>query len=111
MHEHSSTAPQDLALLSDILPTGYHGAVTAGVGPGSTVFVAGAGPVGLAAATSCHLLVRCQKSTHTNTYTSIRNYDQTSRTGQITLMHGELESSLILMARCLRARRWSLWVI
>lgn len=35
---------------------GFHGAVTAGVGPGSTVYVAGAGPVGLAAAASCHLL-------------------------------------------------------
>ena len=34
----------DLTLLSDIFPTGYHGAVTAGVGPGSTVYVAGAGP-------------------------------------------------------------------
>lgn len=47
---------QDLALLSDIFPTGYHGAVTAGVGPGTTVYVAGAGPVGLACAASCHLL-------------------------------------------------------
>ncbi len=34
----------DLAMLSDILPTGFHGAVTAGVGVGSTVYVAGAGP-------------------------------------------------------------------
>jgi len=47
---------KDLALLSDIFPTGYHGAVTAGVGPGSTVYVAGAGPVGLACAASCFLL-------------------------------------------------------
>jgi glutathione-independent formaldehyde dehydrogenase len=47
---------KDLALLSDIFPTGYHGAVTAGVGPGSTVYVAGAGPVGLACASSCFLL-------------------------------------------------------
>ena len=46
----------DLTCLSDILPTGYHGAVTAGVGPGSTVYVAGAGPVGLAAAASAQLL-------------------------------------------------------
>jgi len=46
----------DLALLSDIFPTGYHGAVTAGVGPGSTVYIAGAGPVGLACAASCFLL-------------------------------------------------------
>ena len=47
---------RDLTLLSDILPTGFHGAVTAGVGPGSTVYIAGAGPVGLACAVSCHLL-------------------------------------------------------
>ncbi|SDL08817.1 glutathione-independent formaldehyde dehydrogenase [Arthrobacter sp. ov407] len=46
----------DLAMLSDIFPTGFHGAVTAGVGPGSTVYIAGAGPVGLAAATSAQLL-------------------------------------------------------
>jgi glutathione-independent formaldehyde dehydrogenase len=47
---------RDLTCLSDILPTGYHGAVTAGVGPGSTVYVAGAGPVGLASAAACQLL-------------------------------------------------------
>src|SRR6201990_763303 len=47
---------KDLTLLSDIFPTGYHGAVTAGVGPGTIVYVAGAGPVGLACAVSCHLL-------------------------------------------------------
>ncbi|MGI5324872.1 formaldehyde dehydrogenase, glutathione-independent [Actinomadura nitritigenes] len=46
----------DLAMLSDILPTGYHGAYTAGVTTGSTVYVAGAGPVGLACATACLLL-------------------------------------------------------
>ena len=46
----------DLTCLSDILPTGYHGAVTAGVGPGATVYVAGAGPVGMAAAASARLL-------------------------------------------------------
>lgn len=47
---------KDLTCLSDIFPTGYHGAVTAGVAPGSVVYVAGAGPVGLACAASCHLL-------------------------------------------------------
>ncbi|CAN5671947.1 formaldehyde dehydrogenase, glutathione-independent [soil metagenome] len=47
---------RDLTCLSDILPTGFHGAVTAGVGPGSTVYIAGAGPVGLAAAASARLL-------------------------------------------------------
>jgi glutathione-independent formaldehyde dehydrogenase len=47
---------RDLTMLSDIFPTGYHGCVTAGVGTGSTVYIAGAGPVGLAAATSAFLL-------------------------------------------------------
>lgn len=46
----------DLTMLSDIFPTGYHGAVSAGVKPGSTVYVAGAGPVGLAAAHSAQIL-------------------------------------------------------
>jgi glutathione-independent formaldehyde dehydrogenase len=46
----------DLAMLSDIFPTGYHGCISAGVTTGSTVYVAGAGPVGLAAATSAWLL-------------------------------------------------------
>src|ERR1700755_3120569 len=46
----------DLAMLADIFPTGYHGCVSAGVTTGSTVYIAGAGPVGLAAATSAWLL-------------------------------------------------------
>ena len=46
----------DLAFLSDIVPTGFHGCVTAGVRPGSTVYIAGAGPVGRAAAASARLL-------------------------------------------------------
>jgi glutathione-independent formaldehyde dehydrogenase len=47
---------KDLTMLSDIFPTGYHGAYTAGVTTGSVVYVAGAGPVGLACAAACHLL-------------------------------------------------------
>src|SRR6201993_248756 len=47
---------RDLTCLSDILPTGFHGAVTAKVGVGSTVYVAGAGPVGLAAAAAARVL-------------------------------------------------------
>src|SRR5262245_28053260 len=47
---------KDLTCLSDILPTGYHGCVSAGVGPGAIVYIAGAGPVGLAAAASAQLL-------------------------------------------------------
>jgi len=54
--EHARAKIRDLTCLTDILPTGFHGAVTAGVGPGSTVYVAGAGPVGMAAAASPRLL-------------------------------------------------------
>jgi len=47
---------KDLTMLSDILPTGFHGAVNAGCGVGSIVYIAGAGPVGLAAAASADIL-------------------------------------------------------
>jgi glutathione-independent formaldehyde dehydrogenase len=46
----------DLTMLSDIFPTGYHGCVSAGVTSGSTVYIAGGGPVGLAAAHSAQFL-------------------------------------------------------
>jgi glutathione-independent formaldehyde dehydrogenase len=45
----------DYALLADIFPTGYHGCELAGVSPGETVAVYGAGPVGLMAAYSALL--------------------------------------------------------
>ena len=54
--EQAMSKIRDLTMLTDILPTGFHGALTAGVGVGSTVYVAGAGPVGLAAAASARLL-------------------------------------------------------
>ena len=47
---------RDLTLLSDVFPTGFHGAVSAGVGPGSIVYIAGGGPVGLASAAGSQLL-------------------------------------------------------
>ena len=56
----------DLTMLSDIFPTGYHGAVTAGVDVGSTVYIAGAGPVGMAAATSAQLSARRWSSSATD---------------------------------------------
>jgi glutathione-independent formaldehyde dehydrogenase len=46
----------DLTMLSDIFPTGFHGAYTAKVGPGDTVYIAGAGPGGRAAAYTAKLL-------------------------------------------------------
>jgi len=48
-HEH------DFAMLADIFPTGYHATELAGVGPGDTVAVYGAGPVGQMAAYSARL--------------------------------------------------------
>jgi glutathione-independent formaldehyde dehydrogenase len=47
---------RDLTMLTDILPTGFHGAINAKVGVGSTVYIAGAGPVGMAAAASARIL-------------------------------------------------------
>lgn len=49
--EHES----DFTMLSDIFPTGYHGTELAGVAPGATVAIFGAGPVGLMAAHSAML--------------------------------------------------------
>lgn len=42
----------DFILLADVFPTGYHGAELAHVGPGKSVAIFGAGPVGLMAALS-----------------------------------------------------------
>ena len=46
----------EVLFLSDILPTGYQAALNAGVKPGSTVAIFGAGPVGLMSAACCRLL-------------------------------------------------------
>jgi glutathione-independent formaldehyde dehydrogenase len=45
----------DFTMLSDIFPTGYHGTELAMVGPGKSVAIFGAGPVGLMAAHSALL--------------------------------------------------------
>src|SRR5690606_18928756 len=42
--------------VTDILPTGYQAAVNAGIGPGSSVAIYGAGPVGLMSAACARLL-------------------------------------------------------
>ncbi len=49
-------ADEEVLFLSDILPTGYQAALNAEIGPGSTVAIFGAGPVGLMAAASARLL-------------------------------------------------------
>lgn len=47
---------EKVLFLSDILPTGYQAVVNARVGPGASVAIFGAGPVGLMAAASARLL-------------------------------------------------------
>ena len=47
----------DLTCLTDILPTGYHGCVNAGVTTGSTVLVSEQGPSGLHAAAAAAMLL------------------------------------------------------
>lgn len=47
---------EQVLFLSDILPTGYQAAVNAGIRPGSSVAIYGAGPVGLMAAACARLL-------------------------------------------------------
>jgi threonine dehydrogenase-like Zn-dependent dehydrogenase len=52
-----STLPDEQVLfLSDILPTGFQAVVNARIGPGSTLAIFGAGPVGLMAAASARML-------------------------------------------------------
>ena len=47
---------EQVLFLSDILPTGYQAAVNSQIGPGSSVAIFGAGPVGLMAALSARFL-------------------------------------------------------
>ncbi|BBD78804.1 zinc-dependent alcohol dehydrogenase [Aerosticca soli] len=47
---------EQVLFLSDILPTGYQAARNAGIGPGSTVAIFGAGPVGCMAAACARML-------------------------------------------------------
>ena len=50
--EDAKEKENDYVMLSDILPTGYHATELAGVLPGESVVIYGAGPVGLMAAMS-----------------------------------------------------------
>ncbi|MET0983477.1 MAG: glutathione-independent formaldehyde dehydrogenase [Telluria sp.] len=50
--EDAREKENDYVMLSDIFPTGYHATELAGMKPGDSVVVYGAGPVGLMAATS-----------------------------------------------------------
>ena len=50
--EDAQDKENDYVMLSDIFPTGYHATEMAGVLPGDSVVIAGAGPIGLMAALS-----------------------------------------------------------
>jgi len=52
----STLADEQVLFLSDILPTGYQAVLNAAVGPGSSLAIFGAGPVGMMAAASARLL-------------------------------------------------------
>ncbi|MEU9924322.1 glutathione-independent formaldehyde dehydrogenase [Streptomyces griseoluteus] len=47
---------RELAVLSDILPTAFHGLMEGGAKTGSTVYIAGAGPVGRCAVAAARLI-------------------------------------------------------
>ncbi|WP_347558950.1 glutathione-independent formaldehyde dehydrogenase [Robbsia sp. KACC 23696] len=53
--KNAAEKENDYVMLSDILPTGYHATELAGVEPGDSVVVYGAGPVGLMATMSAYL--------------------------------------------------------
>jgi threonine dehydrogenase-like Zn-dependent dehydrogenase len=52
----SDLTDEQVLFLSDILPTGYQAVLNAEIGPGSTVAIFGAGPVGLMAAACARML-------------------------------------------------------
>jgi threonine dehydrogenase-like Zn-dependent dehydrogenase len=54
--QHSDATMRSLATLSDVMCTGHHAAVSAGVGRGSTVAVVGDGAVGLCGVIAVHRL-------------------------------------------------------
>ncbi|NTW04827.1 MAG: NAD(P)-dependent alcohol dehydrogenase [Peptococcaceae bacterium] len=49
-------SPEEAVMLSDMVPTGFHGAELAGVTPGDRVVVIGIGPVGLMAVAGANLM-------------------------------------------------------
>lgn len=52
----SSLPDEQVLFLTDILPTGYQAVLNAGVGPGSSVAIFGAGPVGMMSAACARLM-------------------------------------------------------
>lgn len=78
----------DFALLADIFPTGYHGSELAGVKPGESVAVFGAGPVGLMAAYSC--IVRGAAEVYSVDHVKER-LDKASEIGAIPINYDEAD--------------------
>ena len=56
----SEDKESDYVMLADIFPTGYHATELAGVKPGESVVIYGAGPVGLMAALSSTIKARAR---------------------------------------------------
>lgn len=56
LHLYRGKIPQVKHGDSDILPTGYQAVVNAGIGPGSSLAIFGAGPVGLMSAACARML-------------------------------------------------------
>ena len=79
----------DFALLADIFPTGYHGAELAGVKPGESVAVYGAGSVGLMAAYSC--LIRGASEVYSVDHVKER-LDKAAEIGAIPINYDEADS-------------------
>ncbi|NYO26420.1 aldehyde dehydrogenase, partial [Salmonella enterica subsp. enterica serovar Typhimurium] len=53
--EDAEEKENDYVMLSDVFPTGFHATELAGLHPGESVVIYGAGPVGLMAALSASL--------------------------------------------------------
>jgi glutathione-independent formaldehyde dehydrogenase len=86
----------DFALLADIFPTGYHGAELAGVKPGESVAVFGAGPVGLMSAYSC--LIRGAAEVYSVDHVKER-LDKAEEIGAIPINYDEADSVEQIKAR------------
>jgi glutathione-independent formaldehyde dehydrogenase len=88
----------DFAMLADIFPTGYHGAVLADVSPGESVAVFGAGPVGLMATYSC--LLRGAAEVYTVDHVSER-LDKAAQVGAIPINFDEGDPVQQIKDRCM----------
>lgn len=79
--EHSERTMASLLTLSDVMPTGFHAASSAGVAAGQTVVVVGDGAVGLSGVLSCRMLgaerIILLASTHEDRHVLAREWGAT----------------------------------